>query len=156
MTLILGFQFKSLNPCGPGRLSVTQTTELAGRKRRSNITSLPPNAHQTSHVRQGEGTLPMDNFNFGFENTNLTSPPLHSISLPLLGIVDHRLKLKVSLFPQLQKLKILVDFDDNGYLLQIFSKNMQDRPTLFLEVIQRNNHSVSIKTCFSFKQLTVN
>jgi 4-hydroxyphenylpyruvate dioxygenase len=41
----------------------------------------------------------------------------------------------------LQKLKILVDFDDNGYLLQIFSKIMQDRPTLFLEVIQRHNHS---------------
>ncbi|XP_041348619.1 4-hydroxyphenylpyruvate dioxygenase-like [Gigantopelta aegis] len=41
----------------------------------------------------------------------------------------------------LQKLHILVDFDDNGYLLQIFTKNMQDRPTLFLEVIQRCNHS---------------
>lgn len=41
----------------------------------------------------------------------------------------------------LRKLRILVDFDENGYLLQIFTKPMQDRPTLFLEVIQRNNHS---------------
>uniref|UniRef100_A0A1I8IZ40 4-hydroxyphenylpyruvate dioxygenase n=1 Tax=Macrostomum lignano TaxID=282301 RepID=A0A1I8IZ40_9PLAT len=41
---------------------------------------------------------------------------------------------------KLQKLKILVDYDDDGYLLQIFTKNMQDRPTLFLEVIQRHNH----------------
>ncbi|CAJ0942569.1 unnamed protein product, partial [Mesorhabditis belari] len=40
----------------------------------------------------------------------------------------------------LQQLKILVDFDENGYLLQIFSKPCQDRPTLFLEVIQRHNH----------------
>uniref|UniRef100_A0A8C6LSW6 4-hydroxyphenylpyruvate dioxygenase n=1 Tax=Nothobranchius furzeri TaxID=105023 RepID=A0A8C6LSW6_NOTFU len=40
----------------------------------------------------------------------------------------------------LQALKILVDFDDKGYLLQIFTKPVQDRPTLFLEVIQRNNH----------------
>ncbi|KAM4047268.1 4-hydroxyphenylpyruvate dioxygenase [Anomaloglossus baeobatrachus] len=40
----------------------------------------------------------------------------------------------------LQELKILVDYDDNGYLLQIFTKPMQDRPTLFLEVIQRYNH----------------
>ncbi|XP_063812266.1 4-hydroxyphenylpyruvate dioxygenase isoform X2 [Pseudophryne corroboree] len=40
----------------------------------------------------------------------------------------------------LQELKILVDFDDNGYLLQIFTKPVQDRPTLFLEVIQRYNH----------------
>lgn len=42
---------------------------------------------------------------------------------------------------QLQKLNILIDYDDNGYLLQIFTKPMQDRPTLFLEVIQRHNHS---------------
>ncbi|KAK7163909.1 hypothetical protein R3I94_002580 [Phoxinus phoxinus] len=41
----------------------------------------------------------------------------------------------------LQELKILVDFDDKGYLLQIFTKPVQDRPTLFLEVIQRNNHA---------------
>ncbi|XP_049598847.1 4-hydroxyphenylpyruvate dioxygenase [Syngnathus scovelli] len=41
---------------------------------------------------------------------------------------------------RLQELRILVDFDDKGYLLQIFTKPVQDRPTLFLEVIQRNNH----------------
>jgi len=40
----------------------------------------------------------------------------------------------------LQELQILIDYDDDGYLLQIFTKNMQDRPTVFLEVIQRNNH----------------
>lgn len=42
----------------------------------------------------------------------------------------------------LRKLKILIDYDENGYLLQIFTKNMQDRPTLFCEVIQRRNHNV--------------
>ena len=41
----------------------------------------------------------------------------------------------------LQKLKILVDYDENGYLLQIFTKPIQDRPTLFIEIIQRRNHS---------------
>uniref|UniRef100_A0AAY4D947 4-hydroxyphenylpyruvate dioxygenase n=1 Tax=Denticeps clupeoides TaxID=299321 RepID=A0AAY4D947_9TELE len=40
----------------------------------------------------------------------------------------------------LEELKILVDYDDNGYLLQIFTKPVQDRPTVFLEVIQRHNH----------------
>lgn len=45
----------------------------------------------------------------------------------------------------LQELNILIDYDDDGYLLQIFTKNMQDKPTLFLEVIQRNNHNVSIE-----------
>lgn len=44
----------------------------------------------------------------------------------------------------LRKLKILIDYDENGYLLQIFTKTMEDRPTLFLEVIQRRNHNVSI------------
>lgn len=44
-----------------------------------------------------------------------------------------------------KELKILVDFDDKGYLLQIFTKPVQDRPTLFLEVIQRNNHFVSAR-----------
>ena len=34
-------------------------------------------------------------------------------------------------------LKILVDRDDKGYLLQIFSKPLQDRPTLFFEIICR-------------------
>ncbi|XP_035392346.1 4-hydroxyphenylpyruvate dioxygenase [Electrophorus electricus] len=40
----------------------------------------------------------------------------------------------------LEELNILVDYDDNGYLLQIFTKPVQDRPTVFLEVIQRHNH----------------
>jgi len=40
----------------------------------------------------------------------------------------------------LQREKILVDYDDKGYLLQIFTKPLEDRPTLFLEVIQRRNH----------------
>ena len=42
---------------------------------------------------------------------------------------------------QLRKHKILLDFDDNGYLLQIFTKPLQDRPTVFLEIIQRHNHN---------------
>jgi 4-hydroxyphenylpyruvate dioxygenase len=37
----------------------------------------------------------------------------------------------------IHKYNILVDRDENGYLLQIFTKPVQDRPTLFLEVIQR-------------------
>ncbi len=37
----------------------------------------------------------------------------------------------------LQKLGILIDRDDEGYLLQIFSKPLQDRPTMFFEIIQR-------------------
>ena len=37
----------------------------------------------------------------------------------------------------LRKLKILVDRDDEGYLLQLFTKPVEDRPTVFYEVIQR-------------------
>ncbi len=37
----------------------------------------------------------------------------------------------------LERLGLLVDRDDEGYMLQIFSRPVQDRPTLFFEVIQR-------------------
>jgi len=37
----------------------------------------------------------------------------------------------------LQELGILVDCDEEGYLLQIFTKPVEDRPTLFFEIIQR-------------------
>lgn len=37
----------------------------------------------------------------------------------------------------LKKLNILVDRDDKGYMLQIFTKPVEDRPTLFIEIIQR-------------------
>ena len=43
---------------------------------------------------------------------------------------------------KLEELSILVDYDDKGYLLQIFTKPVEDRPTLFYEIIQRNNHHV--------------
>ncbi len=38
---------------------------------------------------------------------------------------------------ELAKLGILVDRDDEGYLLQLFSKPVEDRPTVFFEIIQR-------------------
>lgn len=38
---------------------------------------------------------------------------------------------------KVRELGILVDRDEDGYLLQIFTKNLQDRPTLFFEIIQR-------------------
>ena len=37
----------------------------------------------------------------------------------------------------LKKLNILADRDEEGYLLQIFTKPVQDRPTVFYEIIQR-------------------
>lgn len=41
-------------------------------------------------------------------------------------------------YAELQELGILVDRDEDGYLLQIFSQPLQDRPTLFFEVIERH------------------
>jgi 4-hydroxyphenylpyruvate dioxygenase len=45
-------------------------------------------------------------------------------------------KIEENLEP-LKKLGVLVDRDPDGYLLQIFSKPVQDRPTVFFEIIQR-------------------
>jgi 4-hydroxyphenylpyruvate dioxygenase len=39
---------------------------------------------------------------------------------------------------ELRELKILADRDEDGYLLQIFSKPVQDRPTVFFEMIERH------------------
>jgi len=47
-----------------------------------------------------------------------------------VGEIDEDLK-------KLQELNVLVDRDDEGYLLQIFTKPVVDRPTLFIEIIQR-------------------
>jgi 4-hydroxyphenylpyruvate dioxygenase len=41
-------------------------------------------------------------------------------------------------FDELRQLGILVDRDDEGYLLQVFSRPIQDRPTSFIEVIERH------------------
>ncbi|KAF8539171.1 4-hydroxyphenylpyruvate dioxygenase 1 [Trichophaea hybrida] len=40
-------------------------------------------------------------------------------------------------FEILKKLGILLDFDESGYLLQLFTKPLMDRPTVFIEIIQR-------------------
>jgi 4-hydroxyphenylpyruvate dioxygenase len=39
---------------------------------------------------------------------------------------------------EVQRLNILADRDEEGYLLQIFTKNVQDRPTMFYEIIDRH------------------
>ena len=50
--------------------------------------------------------------------------------LDRVGTIDEDLK-------PLQELGILIDRDEEGYLLQIFSRPLEDRPTLFFEIIQR-------------------
>lgn len=51
--------------------------------------------------------------------------------LDRVGKIDEDLK-------ELKKQNILIDRDEEGYLLQIFTKPVQDRPTLFFEIIERN------------------
>ena len=51
-------------------------------------------------------------------------------------VLDRVGKIDEDLEP-LQRLGVLIDRDDEGYLLQIFSKPLEDRPTLFFEIIQR-------------------
>jgi 4-hydroxyphenylpyruvate dioxygenase len=70
---------------------------------------------------------------------NLTERDIEFLRTPLnyyehvldrVGPIDEDIK-------QLAKLGILIDHDDEGYLLQIFSKPVVSRPTVFFEVIQR-------------------
>ena len=53
-----------------------------------------------------------------------------------VDVLDRVGKIDEDLEP-LRQLGILIDKDEEGYLLQIFSKPLQDRPTLFFEIIQR-------------------
>ncbi|PKK70019.1 4-hydroxyphenylpyruvate dioxygenase [Rhizophagus irregularis] len=78
--------------------------------------------------------------------TNLRARGLEFITIPDSYYDNLRERLQTSCtkiledIEILQKLHILVDYDEEGYLLQIFTKPLQDRPTLFIEVIQRRNH----------------
>lgn len=51
-------------------------------------------------------------------------------------VLDRVGKIEEDLAP-LRELGILIDRDDEGYLLQLFSKPVEDRPTMFFEIIQR-------------------
>ncbi|KAI5927949.1 4-hydroxyphenylpyruvate dioxygenase [Camillea tinctor] len=42
-------------------------------------------------------------------------------------------------FDTLERLSILIDYDEGGYLLQLFTKPLMDRPTVFIEIIERHN-----------------
>ena len=63
------------------------------------------------------------------------------LMIPLAGTLAKSLAKRVGNIDEdmevLKKLKILVDRDDEGYLLQLFTKPVEDRPTVFYEVIQR-------------------
>ena len=54
----------------------------------------------------------------------------------------------------LRPLGILVDRDDEGYLLQIFTKTVQARPTMFFEIIQRKGATSFGKGNFKAKKCT--
>ncbi|KAI9736263.1 MAG: hypothetical protein M1834_001149 [Cirrosporium novae-zelandiae] len=79
--------------------------------------------------------------------TNLRARGVEFISVPDTYYDAMRLRLKKAGmeldedFEVLQRLHVLIDFDEGGYLLQIFTKHLLDRPTVFLEVIQRHNFS---------------
>ena len=71
--------------------------------------------------------------------TDLQSRGVEFLSIPdsyYKTVLDRVGKIDEDLAP-LQQLGILIDRDDEGYLLQIFSKPLEDRPTLFFEIIQR-------------------
>jgi 4-hydroxyphenylpyruvate dioxygenase len=71
--------------------------------------------------------------------TKLMSRGVEFLTIPTSyydELIDRVGKIDEDIEP-LKKLGILVDRDDEGYLLQIFTKPVEDRPTLFFEIIQR-------------------
>ncbi|KAG0023061.1 hypothetical protein BGZ81_008261, partial [Podila clonocystis] len=78
--------------------------------------------------------------------TNLRARGMDFLTVPSSYYENLRLRLQSSTtkiaedLDIIQKLDILVDYDESGYLLQIFTKPVQDRPTVFIEIIQRRGH----------------
>jgi len=78
---------------------------------------------------------------------NLRARGVEFINVPSTYYETMRLRLKMDKrnwklqenFDEIQRLNILIDFDEGGYLLQLFTKPLMDRPTVFLEIIQRND-----------------
>ncbi|RZJ28273.1 MAG: 4-hydroxyphenylpyruvate dioxygenase [Flavobacterium sp.] len=66
----------------------------------------------------------------------LSTPPQAYYDAIPERLKDHMSKFKEDI-NELQKLGIMIDADEEGYLLQIFTKPVEDRPTLFFEIIQR-------------------
>lgn len=66
----------------------------------------------------------------------LSAPPRAYYEAIPERLGEHMKMMKEDL-KEVEKLAILVDADEEGYLLQIFTKPLQDRPTLFFEIIQR-------------------
>lgn len=66
----------------------------------------------------------------------LSAPP-HTYYQEIPNRLGEHMKMMKEDIVELEKLAILVDADEEGYLLQIFTKPVEDRPTLFYEIIQR-------------------
>ena len=66
----------------------------------------------------------------------LSHPPEEYYKAVPLRLAAHNHKLKEDI-ETLKGLGIMIDADEEGYLLQIFTKPVEDRPTLFFEIIQR-------------------
>ena len=66
----------------------------------------------------------------------LSIPPKEYYEAVPLRLEKHNHELNEDI-EKLKKLGILIDADEEGYLLQIFTKPVEDRPTLFFEIIQR-------------------
>jgi 4-hydroxyphenylpyruvate dioxygenase len=83
-------------------------------------------AMQSSNIVKTVEALQRRGVNF------LTTPDAYYEDTPeRVGAIDES-------WDDLQRLRILADRDDDGYLLQIFTQTVQDRPTLFCEVIERH------------------
>ncbi len=66
----------------------------------------------------------------------LSAPPHTYYEEIPMRLGDHMKMMKEDI-SEIEKLAIMVDADEEGYLLQIFTKPVEDRPTLFFEIIQR-------------------
>ena len=111
-----------LDECPPGhrRLIFQHTSELA-----------PPGIGEA--LPQGGAPEGGEVERLDIDRLVLTDQPGAQLVMEIparVGEIDENIE-------DLKRLGILVDRDDEGYLLQIFTKPVEDRPTVFFEILQR-------------------
>ena len=65
------------------------------------------------------------------------TPPPHAYYEEIPKRLGKHMEIMKEDLTVIENLAIMVDADEEGYLLQIFTKPVEDRPTLFFEIIQR-------------------
>ena len=116
---------------GSSSRSTSRPGAAGGRRSRNTSSSTAARACSTSPWPPTTSSRPSAPCGTTTSRSSRVPPAYYELLPDRVGPIDEDLH-------ELAELGILVDRDDEGYLLQIFTKPVEDRPTLFFEIIERH------------------